>query len=218
MIPFTHSRRREGMQWPSAWIALPRRRASRERIRLHRRRRRLRGLRAGRPADRRRTPPRAAARSGRHRQPFLGAGAHRLRQVLLRAARQLDVPHGIRGCARRTVGLLAARQAPRRLGRDQRDGVRARPTRGLRRVGGARQSRLGLARRAPVLPEARGQPARRDGVARCRRTGHHRRHSCRGAPAVRSVPARRHRSRDPAQRRLQRRNPGRRRLLRDHGS
>ena len=45
---------------------------------------------------------------------------------------------------------------------DQRPDLRARPARGLRRVGGGGQPRLGLARRAALLHPQRGQRARRE--------------------------------------------------------
>ena len=100
--------------------------------------------------------------SGRHRvllleaggsdRELLGADADRLRQDLLRPAVQLEVHDRAGAGARRARELLAARQGARRVELDQRHGLHPRPARGLRRLGGARQPRLGLGRTsAPVF-------------------------------------------------------------------
>ena len=80
-------------------------------------------------------------------------------------AHRLDDAH--RGGARpqRPRARLPARQGARRLHRDQRHDLHARPGGGLRPLAPARQRRLGLGRRAALFPEVRGQLPRRD--ARC---------------------------------------------------
>ena len=60
------------------------------------------------------------------------------------------------------VARLSARQGARRLHRDQRHDLHARPGGRLRPLAPARQCRLGLGRRAALLPPIRGQLPRRD--------------------------------------------------------
>ena len=67
---------------------------------------------------------------------------------------------------RRPADRAAARQGARRLLLDQRDGLHPRQPPRLRRMG---RRRLGLGRPLPLLPQGRGQRARRVRVARGRR-------------------------------------------------
>ena len=67
---------------------------------------------------------------------------------------------------RRPRDPLPARPGARRLVVDQRAHLHPRPTRGLRPLGAARQSRLGLGRRAAVLQEGRALGGRRERGAR----------------------------------------------------
>ena len=96
---------------------------------------------------------------------------------------------------------------------DQRPDLHPRPARGLRPLGGARQSGLALRRRAAVFPRARAQrrAARANGTVPMGRCG--RSDIDAQARAGRGDHRRRRRARHPAQRRLQRRDAGRRRLL-----
>ena len=114
-----------------------------------------RGRRAGsEPAD-----PRAARhRAARSAQdPQLGVQDH--------AAAGIEWP----------PRLPAARQDAGRLQLDQRDGLHARPPQRLRRMGGARQSRLVVRRRAAVLPPRGEQRAHRRRVPRAGRPAQRRR-------------------------------------------
>ena len=134
--------------------------SSRHGIRPHRRRRRVRGLRAG-AAPRRfrcdRTPP-----GGRRRRCLaVVTGADRLWPLLLQLPRQLDVPDGAGGDARRPRRLLAARPRARRLEHDQRHGLHARPAPRLRRLARPGQPGVGLGGRAALLPPARNLCRRR---------------------------------------------------------
>ena len=117
---------------------------------------------------------------------------------------------------RRPQRLLAARQGARRLQRDQRHGVRARASQRLRRLGSARQSGLGLGRRAALLQDARDAQPRCRRLARRRwadaRAGRRRR----SAPAVRGLSAGRRAGRAGPIRGLQRPLHGGRRPLSDH--
>ena len=112
---------------------------------------------------------------------------------------------GGRALARPSAGLLAARQAPRRLGFDQCDGVRPRLSRRLRRLGSARQSGMGLRERAAVVQADRKRGARRSRVARPRGPADRDRHLERRASAVPRVHRSRRSDRRRAQPRLQRR-------------
>ena len=190
-----------------------------ERIRLHRRRRGLGGLRARRPADRERTPPRAAARS---RAAATSASGCRCRSATASAS-----------STRASTGCTAPSPRPALAGRS------GYWPRGKLLGGSGAINAMVFVRGQPedfddwealgnpgwgwrdVLPYFRkleDSPRGESALARRRRTGRRRGHQRRRASAVRRVPARGRRSRDSAQRRLQRRIAGRRRLLRDHGS
>ena len=89
---------------------------------------------------------------------------------------RLGLRHRARAALRRPLAVPAARQGPGRLERDERDALRARAPARLRPLG--RAPRLGLGRRAPVLPQGRGQRARR------LRAPRHRRAAARGGRAL----------------------------------
>ena len=125
-------------------------------IRFRDRRRGFRRLRPRGPALRVRSPPRSPPRGRRRRPEFLAPGSDRLRKVVLRRARQLEIFDRTRAGPVRQARLLAARQDAGRLQRHQRHGVHPRLPQRLRRLGRGRQRRLGLARRPPRLPPRRG--------------------------------------------------------------
>ncbi len=142
--------------------AQPRRRSD---VRLRDRRSGLRRMRAGgaplRGPGRQRAAARgrAAGREREHPRParLPEAGPHRGRLGLLDGAgAQLQRP----------PHLPPPRQGARRLLLDQRDGLHPRQPRRLRRLG---RPGLGLGRPLPLLPQGRGQRARRLRVARRRR-------------------------------------------------
>ena len=186
----------------------------RGRLRLRRRRRGLRGLRARQPAERRRAPPRAAARGRRQRPGPLDARADRLRQGVLRPARELEVHVRPRARARRCEQLLAARPGARRLELDQRDGVGARGSRRLRRLGADRAG-LVLGRRRADVPRHGALVGHAARGARRRRTDARDRSGRRGAPAVRRLVRCGRGDRPRAQPRLQRRRYRGRRAVPD---
>ena len=94
--------------------------------------------------------------------------------------RRLGLRLGAGAELRRPADRAAARQGAGRLLLDQRDGLHPRQPPRLRRMG---RRRLGLGRPLPLLPQGRGQRARRVGVARRRRAAAGLRRS---APASRS--------------------------------
>src|SRR6266536_2808582 len=75
----------------------------------------------------------------------------------------------------RPPAVPPARQDARRLLVHERDDLRARQPRRLRGVESARGRRLGMGRRAALLPSGRGQRARRQRIARRRRPAHRQR-------------------------------------------
>ena len=89
----------------------------------------------------------------------------RVRQAVPHAA-GLGLRDRARAALRRALAVPAARQGPGRLERDERDALRARAPARLRPLG---RARLALGRRAPVLPQGRGQRARRLRAPRHRR-------------------------------------------------
>ncbi len=103
--------------------------------------------------------------------------------------------------------LSAARQGARRQQLDQRDGLHAWPPQRLRRMGGARQSRLVVRRRAAVLPPLGAQRAARRRLSRARRPAQRRR-SALALRVHRALARGCGRARAPAQRRFQRRRAG----------
>ena len=86
----------------------------------------------------------------------------------------------------------------------------------LRYLGAARQSRLGLRRRAPLFPAHGAAPGRRRPDLPRPRRRPDRLRSRMAPPAVRGLHRGRRQPRHPAQPRLQRRHPGRRRLRPAH--
>ena len=115
---------------------------------------------------------------------------------------------GVRGAR----AALAAREGARRVERAQRDDLRARPPRRLRRLGSARERRLGLRRRPAALQALGGLRPRGGRVPRRRRApvGDH---ALRAAPGDRGGRGGGPGGRRPVQRRLERRRARRRRLL-----
>ncbi len=134
----------------------------------------------------------------------------------LQSQSQLDVFDRPAGTAAWPQQLLAARQGPRRIQLHKRDGLRARPAPGLRRLAGCRQSRLGVGRRAAPfrvdrdLRRKRKRGAREAGAARVIDP------SPLVHPLCDDVFDRRRTGRIQAHARLQRACPGRRRRLPDH--
>ena len=149
-------------------------------IRLHHRRRRLRGLCPGQSPERERVDPRAAARG--RRPARRGSVDRHAGQVGV--ADRLEVRLGLRDGARagpaESPHRLSARQGPRRLERDQRDDLHSRPPVLFRSLGTRRQHRLGIRSAAAVLQEVRAQRAGRNAVSR-------RRWSARGVDVHRSA-------------------------------
>ena len=186
-----------------------------QRIRLHRGRCRLLGLRAGGPPERRSGHPGAAARSRSARQIAVDSPADRLRQDDVERHLQLALQHRSGSQHERPAHLLAARQDTRRLEFDQRPDLHPRAARGLRPLGRTRQHRLGFRRRAALLRQIRGQPARRDPLSRWRRAAEGVRHR-REKRTHRGFHRRRGAGRCETHRRFQRRPAGRCRLLPAH--
>ena len=119
-------------------------------------------------------------------------------------APQLGLRDGPAAWARRPARLPAARTSARRLVSDQCDDLHARPSRRLRRLGGARQSRLVLRRDPALLPQGGKQRGLRRSVPRPRRPAQRRQFALRQSiPSA--LPRRRARGAVPAQRRFQRR-------------
>ena len=108
---------------------------------------------------------RAAGQRGQHPYP------DGVREAVQDPAR-LGLLDGARAVLRPPPDLPAARAHARRLLVDERDDLHPRQPRRLRRVGGRRRDRLGLRRRAAVLPARRGQRARRVRAPRRRRAAH----------------------------------------------
>ena len=115
--------------------------------RFCRHRSRLRRRRAGQPPDRERPPSGAAARGGRRDASAL-ARADQLCALHQPPRRELALCLRAGAGDRRPQYPGAARKNARRIERDQRHGVGARPAPGLRPLGAARKPRLELARRA----------------------------------------------------------------------
>jgi hypothetical protein len=206
---------------PSACIDCARHRIRSARVqnadfRLRHRRRGVGGLRAGRQADRERSPLGTSPGGRRHRSPFLRADAAGLRQDLLRSRRKLELPRRARPGPCGQCGSLAARQASRWFEFDQRDGLDPGPPPRLRRLARGRQSRLGLGRTPARIPCGRGQRGRRGRMARARRTGPRQRHARPCTPPHPALSRRGPAGRAPAQSRFQRRKTGRGRHLPDH--
>ena len=143
-------------------------------LRHHHRGRRRGGLRARQPAVGGLEPQRAAARSraGHAARPGAGRRARYLRDVLLQRRVFLARPEGALAAQGQLAAhrLLAGPHHGRRLVRDGHDRL-SRLARRLRRVGGAGRGRLGLERRAAVLPQARARPRFRRRAARQGRPG-----------------------------------------------
>ena len=142
----------------------------------------------------------------------------RLHQDVLQPPRELALQHGAQRVDRRAAHPRPARQDARRLQLHQRPRLQPRPAHGLRHLGAARQPRLGLRRRAPLL-QAHGAAAQRwrdePDVPRPRRRAHRHRHRL-VPPALRGLHRRRRQPRHPAQPGLQRHHPGRHRLRPAH--
>ncbi len=117
---------------------------------------------------------------------------------------------------RRAQHLCAARQDAGRIVVDQRPYLQPRPAPGFRYLGAARQSRLGLSRRAALFQAAgaAGRRGRRD-LSWPRRQSHRHDNGLERS-AVRGLHGRRRQPRHSAQSRLQRRDPGGRVLLPAH--
>ena len=120
-------------------------------LRLRDHRRGLGRQRAGQPAERGRHRLGAGARGRAQRLASLHSCARRLHQDLPRCARELALQHGAEPMDRRPAHPGAARQDAGRLQLHQRQRLQSRPAHGLRHLGPARQPRLGLCRRAPLL-------------------------------------------------------------------
>ncbi len=187
-------------------------------LRLRDRRRRLGRQRAGQPPQRGRHRDRARAGGRPQRLASLHPSPGRLHQDVLQQACELALQHGAQRVDRRAAHPRPARQDARRLQLHQRPRLQPRPAHGLRHLGAARQPRLGLRRRAPLL-QAHGAAAQRwrdePDLPRPRRRPHRHRH--RLVPsALRGLHRRRRQPRHPAQPRLQRHHPGRHRLRPAH--
>ena len=143
-------------------------------FRHHHRRRRRRRLRAGEPALGALGPFRAAARSRpRHAaRPRARRRARYLSGVLLQRRLFLAGAEGALAARQQFAAhrLFAGPHHGRRLLGDGHGGA-PRHARRLRRMGGARRHRLGLERRAAVLPQARDRQGLRRRHARHRRPG-----------------------------------------------
>lgn len=114
-------------------------------------------------------PDRRVARGGAARErPVSGPRAGGAAPAVAVIAR-LGLRHGAAALRQRSRGVLAARQAARRLELSQRDGLYPRQSCQLRRMARSGQPRMGLRRRATVLQAVRGQPAWPLGVPRTRR-------------------------------------------------
>ena len=131
-------------------------------LRLHRGRRRLRGLRRRKPALRRSVRARSAARGRRRRRRLASAHAWRSQSRRLQPAVQLVLRDRAPGTPRRPAHRLAPRPRAGRLVDDKRDGLCARPPRRLRPLGGRDRRRpLGLCPPAPLLQARPGPRAGR---------------------------------------------------------
>ena len=130
-------------------------------------------------------------------------------------AQQLGLRNGPAARPRRPARLPAARAGARRLLGDQRHDLHPRPSRRLRPLGGARQSRLVLCRDPALLPQGGEQRDHSRRLSRPRRPAERRRSALRqSVPAT--LPRRGARGAVAAQRRFQRRAPGRARPLSGH--
>ena len=164
-------------------------RRDRGRLRLRHRRRRHGRLRARQPPDARipRTRVLLLEAGGRDQLP-LDPHPGRLPLLHRQPAHRLDDADRGRARPERPLARLSARQGARRLLLDQRHDLHARPGGRLRRLAPARQRRLGLGRRAALLPPIRGQLPRRD--ARCTApaaSGRSRGSGCAGTSSRRSA-------------------------------
>ena len=185
-----------------------------ERLRLRDRRRRIGGVRARQPAQRLRRG--GAADRGRAPRPLAeDQDPRRLRPAVPDEAR-LGLCLRARARLRGAVALRSPRQGARRLQLDERDALRPRPPRRLRRLAGRRRMhRLGLERRAALLQALRAPRGRRESVARGRRPAQ-RRAAPQPPSAHRPDRQGRARGRLRARPRPQRRRPGRDLHRRDH--
>ena len=156
---------------------------------------------------------RAAARGGRARQLDLAAHSRRLSLRDRRQALGLALSHPAGKGPQRPRHRLSPRPRHRRLLRDQRHDLHARPGRRLRRLAPARAGGLGLGRRAALFPAPRGSSRRQ---ARAAWRG--RRMAGRAPAHLLGNPRRRARrgggGRHPQDRRLQSRRQRRLRLFR----
>ena len=154
---------------------------------------------------------RAADRGGRPRPAPEHRDPGRVRQAVPHQAR-LGLRDRARAALRRPLAVPAARQGPGRLERDERDALRARAPARLRPLG---RARLALGRRAAVLPQGRGQRARRLRAPRHRRPAAGRGRAL-AAAAHQALPRGRRGQRHPLHRRLQRPRAGRRGAVPGH--
>ena len=189
-----------------------RRQSVRRAVRHRDRRRRFRRLRARQPPERGPRAPRLPGRGGARGSIAAHPYSRRDSRHDSAAPGELGVRDRAAGRARRPSRLPAARPRARRFELHQRDDLHARPPLGLRRLGGARKSGLGLRGRAAGLSTLRGPAARGGCLSRQRRgtDGRRSREPGGGVPGLRRV----RRARGPcAQSGLQRREPGRGRPL-----
>ena len=176
--------------------------------RLRHRGRRLGRLRPRAPPQRGPRHAGAAAGGGGQGPPPQREDPGRLRQAVPDEAR-LGAGDRARGPLRRPLALRPPRQGPRRVLLDERDALRPRAAAGLRPLGGPGRRRLGLGRRAPVLPARRGQRAWRLRAPRRGRPAARRRRALPAAADAR-LPAGRPGRRRARRARLQRARAGRR--------
>jgi hypothetical protein len=139
----------------------------------------------------------------------------RLREALRQFNRELVLYERARTVPQQSEALSAARKSPRRHSGDQRHDLRARPSAGLRQLGGPGLRRLGLGQRTVLLQIMRGPGARAGCLSRRWRA------RVGLGPAVqararRGVPWRFRKARSAAQSRFQRRHTARHWLRPDH--
>ena len=140
---------------------------------LRHHRRGLGRLRAGQPADRGSRNQSLADRGGRARLEPAYSRSGRLLQDARPPDPDLEIPRRARSRHQRPRHRLYAGQGDRRLLVDQRADLYPRPTRGLRPLGAARQSRLVVGRLPAVLPQGRALGGRRQRGARQGRAAVH---------------------------------------------
>ena len=145
-----------------------------DKLRLRHRRRRLGRLRPGQSPERGRRGERAADRSGRARPSSVHPYPARHGQDARARHVQLGLSHRARAEHERPRDRGDARQGPRRLVVDQRDGLYPRQSRRLRPLGAEGCARLVLCRRAPLFQTVRDLGGRRQSMARRSRAGRHR--------------------------------------------